>query len=106
MAKKPGHSAEKVAGIYGVNKSRVEAFLISKGRKSSDLIYGSDNSELARFISKSAKSLSGKKKKRKPFEIIKPIKISPKILAWERANRAKYREQIDLNSKYKNDVRV
>lgn len=105
MAKKSGHSAEKVAGIYGVNKSRVEAFLISIGRKSSDFIYGSDNSDLARFISKSAKSLSGKKKKRKPVEIIKPIKISPKILAWERANSAKYQEQIDLNSKiYKEQV--
>jgi hypothetical protein len=99
MAKKSGHSAEKVAGIYGVNKSRVEAFLIAKGKKATDRIFGPDNTELARFISKSPISLSGKKKKRKTVEVIKPIKISPKFLAWERAKSAKYQEQIDLNSR-------
>ena len=105
MAKKSGHSVEKVAGIYGVNKSRIEAFLLTKGKKATDRIFGTDNNELARFISKSPVSLSAKKKKRKTVEIVKPVKINPKFLAWKRANTAKYQEQIDLNSKiYKEEV--
>ena len=50
MAKKSGHSVEKVAGIYGVNKSRIEAFLLTKGKKATDRIFGTDNNELARFF--------------------------------------------------------
>ena len=103
MDKKKGHSVEKVAKVYGVNKSKIEAFLVSKGRKKSDNIFGPDNTELAQFISKSPISLSGKKKK--TVEVIKPFKISPKILAWERAKSARYQEQIDLTSKiYKETI--
>jgi len=43
MDKKKGHSVEKVAKVYGVNKSKIEAFLVSKGRKKSDNIFGPDN---------------------------------------------------------------
>lgn len=104
MAKKSGHSVEKVASIYGVNKSRVEAFLISKGRKASDLIFGLDNNELANYLSKSPKSLTGKKKKKNlPDEIIKPVKERPERLALVRARNARYQEQIDLNSKVYNE---
>lgn len=104
MAKKSGHSVEKVASIYGVNKSRVEAFLISKGRKASDLIFGLDNNELAKYLSKSPKSLTGKKKKKNlPDEIIKPVKERPERLALVRARNARYQEQIDLNSKVYNE---
>lgn len=104
MAKKSGHSAEKVAGIYGVNKSRVEAFLISRGKKTSDRIFGPDNNELAKYLSKSPKSLTGKKKKKNlTVEIIEPVKERPERLALVRAKNARYQEQIDLNSKVYNE---
>lgn len=100
MDKKKGHSAQKVADIYGVRPSKVQSFLSSRGRKTSEPIMGSDNSELARYLSKSPRSLSRKKgKKRAPVEVIKPIKVSPKILAWELARSAKYQEQINLKGK-------
>ena len=101
MAKKSGHSAEKVAGIYGVNKSMVEAFLISRGKKTSDRIFGPDNNELAKYLSKSPKSLTGKKKP--TVEIIEPVKERPERLALVRARNARYQEQIDLNSKVYNE---